>query len=320
MKRLAILTGSLFFLGYHLALGSDQGGTSTAQFLRIGQGARAEGMGGAFTAVADDVYAISFNPAGLAQVTRKQIALNHLAYIEKINAQFGAFALPFNGVNGTLGFGFNYYNLGEIERRDNTGASIDGETKLGAYSAGLSWGQALGNSLAVGVTGKMFREDLAGEGKSGFAGDVGGFWFAVPNRLSLGVSALNVGPKLKVGTEDESLPLTLRGGLAFRAVPDALTLSVEAEKERDTDTIFHGGAEYKYRSFFFRGGYRSTLGIGGGLSAGVGFLWFPNSMGKDFFNQKDSGPEEGTSIRFDYSYVDYGDFDATHRFGVLVSF
>jgi hypothetical protein len=39
-----------------------------ASFTLQGAGARAAGMGGAFTAVADDATAASFNPAGLAQL------------------------------------------------------------------------------------------------------------------------------------------------------------------------------------------------------------------------------------------------------------
>jgi long-subunit fatty acid transport protein len=41
----------------------------------LGAGARAQGMGGAFTAIADDATASSWNPAGLAQLTRPEVSL-----------------------------------------------------------------------------------------------------------------------------------------------------------------------------------------------------------------------------------------------------
>ena len=44
--------------------------------LGIGIGARAIGMSGAFTAVADDASAVFWNPAGLAQLTDNQIFLS----------------------------------------------------------------------------------------------------------------------------------------------------------------------------------------------------------------------------------------------------
>src|SRR5574341_18677 len=44
-------------------------------FNPVGAGARGLGMGGAFIAVADDGTAASFNPAGLAQLRRSELAL-----------------------------------------------------------------------------------------------------------------------------------------------------------------------------------------------------------------------------------------------------
>src|SRR5258708_28081019 len=44
-------------------------------FSPIGAGARGLGMGGAFIAVADDGTAASFNPAGLAQLRRTELAI-----------------------------------------------------------------------------------------------------------------------------------------------------------------------------------------------------------------------------------------------------
>lgn len=46
-----------------------------ASFVLLGAGARAAGMGGAFTAVADDATAASFNPAGLAQLLVPEASL-----------------------------------------------------------------------------------------------------------------------------------------------------------------------------------------------------------------------------------------------------
>ena len=47
---------------------------AAASFEDLGAGARAPGMGNAFTALADDVYAIYYNPAGLAQLERPQFS------------------------------------------------------------------------------------------------------------------------------------------------------------------------------------------------------------------------------------------------------
>src|SRR5688572_29976247 len=129
-KKISLMLAALL-LGTN-SLWANQGGTSTAQFLRIGQGARAEGMGGAFTAIADDAYAVYWNPAGLAQITRRHVALNHLEFIEKISSQFASLVLPVNRLNGSFGAAVTYVDMGTIDRRDATGAAVSGDNKITA--------------------------------------------------------------------------------------------------------------------------------------------------------------------------------------------
>jgi hypothetical protein len=48
-----------------------------AEFLKVGVGARAMGMGGAFVALANDATASYWNPAGLAQLREAEFSLVH---------------------------------------------------------------------------------------------------------------------------------------------------------------------------------------------------------------------------------------------------
>ena len=48
-----------------------------ADFLRIEPSARAAAMGGGFGALAEDVHALYYNPAGLAMVGRTQLTATH---------------------------------------------------------------------------------------------------------------------------------------------------------------------------------------------------------------------------------------------------
>ena len=64
-------TISFLFITFFCALvlrgqfgGNTKVGTTVAQFLKIPVGARAQGMGSAFVAVANDATAIYWNPAG----------------------------------------------------------------------------------------------------------------------------------------------------------------------------------------------------------------------------------------------------------------
>jgi hypothetical protein len=56
----AVLPGVLYA---QTSLGGQRVGTSSGSFLRIGVGARAAAMGGAYVAVCDDITACAWNPA-----------------------------------------------------------------------------------------------------------------------------------------------------------------------------------------------------------------------------------------------------------------
>ena len=62
-------------------LGGQRAGISTAQFLKIGVGGRASAMGDAFVAVANDVSALYWNPAGLTQFQDNQIIFSHNEWV-----------------------------------------------------------------------------------------------------------------------------------------------------------------------------------------------------------------------------------------------
>ncbi|MCX5801206.1 MAG: PorV/PorQ family protein [Candidatus Eisenbacteria bacterium] len=69
-----------------------------AEFLKVGAGARALGMGGAFVALADDASAIYWNPAGIASVRKTEIEAMHAEQFGSlINYDFVAVAFPISG-------------------------------------------------------------------------------------------------------------------------------------------------------------------------------------------------------------------------------
>jgi len=71
-----VKTRTAFFLVL-LCFGSSYGAKYAGEFMYVGAGARALGMGGAFVAVSDDVTAGYWNPAGLAGTVGQNAAFMH---------------------------------------------------------------------------------------------------------------------------------------------------------------------------------------------------------------------------------------------------
>lgn len=89
-----------------------------AEFLKIPVGARAVGMGGAFTAVSDDATAPHWNPAGLVYLPYREAFLQHAEQFGSlVNHDFGGVVLPLK--SGTdrraaLGVTFKWVGVNDI--------------------------------------------------------------------------------------------------------------------------------------------------------------------------------------------------------------
>lgn len=209
---------------------TSSGGRYAGDFLDIGVGGRALGMGGAFVALANDGSAAFFNPAGFGQLEKKGITLMHTwLFMGMANYDFLSFAGP---VGDGLGIGLSLVRLGvdEIpifpelsgtpdERRDSLELRPDG-TPLGyfqdaEYAAYLSVGKAITYEFGKGVryvaipificiggNAKYLHQSLKDKTGTGIGVDLGAifainlrdiFTGAFPGRLSLGVDVMDIG-------------------------------------------------------------------------------------------------------------------------------
>ncbi|MFW6134899.1 MAG: hypothetical protein ACOC5R_04930 [Elusimicrobiota bacterium] len=117
------------------------GGLNPAAFLDLGVGARATGMGGAFTSVSDDPTATYWNPAGLGRVTSVQgscmldrLGSSEWPGIEDINPsfQFVNIIIPLNKIKvfnkGAVGISYESIRISDISKtyEDESGVVHDG--------------------------------------------------------------------------------------------------------------------------------------------------------------------------------------------------
>jgi hypothetical protein len=126
-------------------------------------GVRATGMGGAFTAVADDASAAVWNPAALASGSLFSAVLNRNSLNDGGSTIFAGVALP--------AFALFYDRVA-------TGSAINGRNTLVAQDLGVSLVQSIGYSgVAVGTTVKWVRGETgsgsAVKARNTFDADVG---------------------------------------------------------------------------------------------------------------------------------------------------
>lgn len=136
-------------------------------FLSTGGGARALGMGGAFTGIADDATGAFWNPAGLAQLTGTQGGFMHSQrFGGTVNYDFASVAHRLTGSDAVVGLSFfrqgvdgikNTLNAWDRERDRPVADPNDQITEFSASDIALmfSYAAPLSESLAWGTNVKL---------------------------------------------------------------------------------------------------------------------------------------------------------------------
>lgn len=129
-----------------------------AAFEDLGAGARGPGLGDAFTALADDAYAIHYNPAGLSQLERPEFgaAYSKLYMGLSDGSDLGSSQLMYahplaGGRNGTLGLGWERFALSGIYTE---------QALIGSYGRRVWADDEQGSALMAGVSAKYLTHSF----------------------------------------------------------------------------------------------------------------------------------------------------------------
>ncbi|MFH1218883.1 MAG: PorV/PorQ family protein [Candidatus Eisenbacteria bacterium] len=223
-----------------------------APFLRMGVGARALGMGGAFTAIADDATAAYWNPAGLVKIENIEATFMYAANMA-VDRQINYFAYAqWLGVGG-LGVSWLNAGMGDMPRRDGSGG-FQGTDEYADNAIMFSYGMEVG-SLMLGGTAKVLHQNVMNITETGFGLDLGGM-FNVNDNVSAGLMIRDIGSQYG----DVNVPFDWRFGSAVKALDGALTVGIDVDKVQQIDNFdIHLGAEYGmevrpgYHAFFRTG-------------------------------------------------------------------
>ena len=81
-------------------------GTVAAAFLEVGVNARAEAMGGAYTAMRGNPDMMYWNPSGIAFLRTTAVSVSHTQWLAETEFNYASVAVPLAGTRFVLGGSF----------------------------------------------------------------------------------------------------------------------------------------------------------------------------------------------------------------------
>ncbi len=278
--------------------GGTKVGKYAGEFIAIGVGGRALGMGGAFVALANDVTAGYWNPAGLSLMNYPEIALMHdERFGSLINYDYGAVAFPM-GAKSTIGFSLIRLGVDGIPDTRNALLDYNGNgtfdnadrldyNKISTFNSAdwafyFSYAKQLSEEFAYGANIKLIRRDLGDNSATGIGFDLAAR-LRLMDRLALGLNLQDITTTLlawDTGTKELISPTAKVGGAYFidlfgGQIAPAVDFDIRFENRRYASTAhvgpvsadLHAGLEYDFRNLVaVRVGYNDvkqfTLGAG----------------------------------------------------------
>jgi hypothetical protein len=291
-RRLAVASAVLLAVSGPRAAGGQDFDREVA-FLTIPIGARVVAMGRAATALSGELQSVRWNPAVLGTVGGVSPLASHYHGPLEFRVNSLAVAAPAWQL-GIVAFSVDVQSFGDIPLSGPSSPDVPvGEISPSNVVVGLAFARPLVRQLSLGVTAKWIHTDLVGDlTGSTYAFDAGLLWHPARRLpLDLGLSALNVGPGLRVGDEPDAerdpLPSRLRLGVAYDILghlqrDGGLRLLLAAETERALRNFATAsqylGAELGVRDILFvRGGYiaETLIETNTGVTLGAGLMLGP---------------------------------------------
>ena len=321
---------------FALVAGLVPSGTARAtryagEFLRIGVGARALGMGSAFVGLADDGTASYWNPAGLATLGDRQVTAMHAEQFGSIvQYDFLSYVTPV-GAPGRArqSIGVSLVRLGVSDIPDTRGLQIIDQNGNGKFDYPedllvvdenrfvfdsdndvallFSYARDIHPGLSLGGNFKYIRQWLGDSLRSNGFGIDAGVLYVGRDGLSLGATlrdATTTRILWNTGTSEFIAPSLRLGGAKTRAFRDrrhvvtaALDVQVGFSDERLSSQAHLGGV-----TFEFHPGLEYWFDRRLALRAGFEAQNFTAGAGLRYHR-----------LGLDYAFLDHRDLDASHR-------
>jgi len=301
-------------------LGGQRAGTAAVQFLKIGVGARAVGMGESFVAVANDVSALYWNPAGIVEFQNNQLFISHINWLVDIQHDFIGYV---HHLDATNSLGISVTALYTDDMQETTEYQPFGTGNyfsFGDVGIGVTYGRKMTDRFSFGITLKYFQETLAEFKMQGVMIDLGTFYWTWFGTSRFAVCVSNFGNQVKPGGsftnqdgvkidgfQSFSPPTIFKVGFAtelYQTDIHRVTTAIQLNHPNDHAENVNLGLEYGWREYFFlRGGYKLNVDEET-FSMGVGC----------------KVPLKIIDVAVDFAYSDFGRLGNVTRFSILMSY
>ncbi len=260
-------------------------GTTSAEFLSLGAGARAAALGGSYAAIATDATALYWNPAGivLGEGDKISVFAAHTEYIADTGYDWFGLVVPLG--EGAHALGVHFARFGFDDEQVFTEEFQDGELNetfsVSETYVGLTYAREFTDRFSAGFTFKVINDELAEVRGTTFAFDIGtNFHAELAGRPIRGAFTIqNLGaeldhsgtvlntrgerdlppggpegrpeepPDARLRTTSFQLPILFRVALAYDVVYNhnsQLTLLTEFNQPNNTDAGFNVAGEYRF--------------------------------------------------------------------------
>lgn len=206
--------------------------SSIAQFENTDIGARAIGLNGAFTSVANSSLAVFYNPSGLGQIKFREVSVFYnpsVLGLSEISTAALSYAEPLK--IGTLGLGIKTYGF-DLYRETNVI---------------FSYGNNFSNRIFYGINFNFYNLKIQNYNSASTCGADLGVIVYTTNFLKWGFAAKNFTGAL-IGSTKQKIAQTYKTGFTVQPRSD-FYLTLEIEKDVRYPLSFKSGLEYTINDF-----------------------------------------------------------------------
>ncbi len=268
-------------------LGGQRAGISALTFLKIDPSVRSAGLAGANLTLTGDVFATSYNPAGLAEENDLSVGLSNTFWASGVNLSYLAASKSFS--SGNFGLTIASLNSGPMERRTEFAPNGTGEIFYVSNTAvGVSYGRKLTDFFSFGGNIRYVNESIAEYTAHTAVVDLGFLYRVDFKDLSFAVLVQNFGTNSRlagdfqpdglnpkpVTLESYPAPTVFKVGVSivpWKTEDMSLTTIAQLNHPNDNAENIRLGVEYEYRKLLYlRAGYKINVPDQTYPTAGIG--------------------------------------------------